>query len=249
MKIIFYKRSALILAAALVFADAPAVADDASRACKKNINKQNYKNALVPCQEAAQQGDLDSQVHLATMYYKGKGVKQDYLKAIKWWRSAAMHGLEYRGVNIAAIALLRIDYSSKNLKENHSEVVKQWRNAAMQGDINAQINLGLMYSNGNGIERDYPKADKWWRHAAMQGAALAQAVLAKTLYEGKDIEQDKQEAYIWSALATEQGYGYDFENIKKLRDKIGKELSSGELTQAQDELSRRRAEIENKQKP
>jgi uncharacterized protein len=39
--------------------------------------------------KAADQGNADAQVLLADMYYKGKGMAQDYGQALAWYRKAA----------------------------------------------------------------------------------------------------------------------------------------------------------------
>ena len=40
----------------------------------------------------AKAGDAEAQFHLATMYYVGEGVAQDYAEAAKWIRKAAEQG-------------------------------------------------------------------------------------------------------------------------------------------------------------
>ncbi len=40
----------------------------------------------------AEQGDREAQFALGTMYRDGQGVKQDYAKALRWWRKAAAQG-------------------------------------------------------------------------------------------------------------------------------------------------------------
>lgn len=67
------------------------------------------------------------------------------------------------------------DIQSCLLKQRDEElaVVRargQWyRLAEEQGDVNAQCNLGNMYSNGQGVPQDYAEAVKWYRLAADQG--------------------------------------------------------------------------------
>ena len=39
--------------------------------------------------KAAEQGDAEAQNNLGLAYYNGKGVTQDYVEAVKWWRKAA----------------------------------------------------------------------------------------------------------------------------------------------------------------
>ena len=56
--------------------------------------------------------------------------------------------------------------------------------AAELGDADGQLNLGLSYAEGSGVECDYQEAKKWWRLAAEQGnkeAVRALAALDKLL--------------------------------------------------------------------
>ena len=71
--------------------------------------------------------------------------------------------------------------------------------------LDAQYNLGVAYSNGEGVEQDYAEAVKWWRLAAEQGIADAQYNLGIAYYDGDGVEQDYVEAVKWWRLAAEQG--------------------------------------------
>ena len=53
----------------------------------------------------------------------------------------------------------------------------EWKLLAEQGIAEAQYNLALMYSRGEGISRDDKEAVKWYRRAAEQGIAGAQSKL------------------------------------------------------------------------
>lgn len=76
---------------------------------------------------------------------------------------------------------------------------------AEQGDSNAQINLGLMYSFGSGLPKDYVKAAKWFLKAAEQGEAAAQFNLGGMYLRGEGVPQDDPKAAYWYRLAAEQG--------------------------------------------
>jgi TPR repeat protein len=52
----------------------------------KEIFEQTSIESLTSKADA---GDLPSQNHLGYLYYNGMGVKQDYEKAINWYRKAA----------------------------------------------------------------------------------------------------------------------------------------------------------------
>ncbi|EFH23820.1 Sel1 repeat protein, partial [Neisseria polysaccharea ATCC 43768] len=46
--------------------------------------------------------------------------------------------------------------------------------AAEQGNAQAQLNLGWMYANGQGVRQDDAQATQWFRKSAEQGNAKAQ---------------------------------------------------------------------------
>ena len=54
--------------------------------------------------EAAEQGDAKAQTELADRYRDGKGIDQDYTKAVEWYRKAAEQNYDY-----AIEALERLD--------------------------------------------------------------------------------------------------------------------------------------------
>ena len=51
--------------------------------------------------------------------------------------------------------------------------------AAEQGEVNSQVNLGICYFYGQGVEKDSKEAFKWFKEAAKQGHPLAIKYLEK----------------------------------------------------------------------
>ena len=77
--------------------------------------------------------------------------------------------------------------------------------AAKQGNAKAQVNLGLMYEQGQGVRQDYTQAAQWYRKAAEQGDAKAQFNLG-VMYENRQgVRQDYKQAVQWYRKAAEQG--------------------------------------------
>jgi TPR repeat protein len=83
--------------------------------------------------------------------------------------------------------------------------LRLWRSLAEQGDADAQYNLGVMYSNGDGVPRDYAEAMKWHRKAADQGNGNAQFNLGFMYDLGRGMPQNYIEALKWYSLAANQG--------------------------------------------
>ncbi|HHF5474779.1 TPA: tetratricopeptide repeat protein [Haemophilus influenzae] len=53
----------------------------------------NYQTAFKLWLPLAEQGDAQAQFNLGTMYADGRGVKQDDVEAVKWFRKAAEQGV------------------------------------------------------------------------------------------------------------------------------------------------------------
>ena len=83
--------------------------------------------------------------------------------------------------------------------------VKLWKLLAEQGDASAQLNLGFMYRNGNGVLKDATEAVKWFRLSAEQGFQHAQNNLGIQYENGEGVLQDYAEAVKWYRLSAEQG--------------------------------------------
>ncbi len=73
-----------------------------------------------------------------------------------------------------------------------------------QGNLNAQYRLGLMYQQGQGVDRDYPKAIGWYREAAEQNYIDAQVNLGRMLYNVSWLHKNYNEAVKWFSKAAEQ---------------------------------------------
>ena len=89
--------------------------------------------------------------------------------------------------------------------DNYAEAVKWYRRAAEQGHAVAQISLGILYDQGQGVSQDYGKAVKWYRKAAEQGDAGAQFDLGLMYVKGQGVSQNYGKAMKWFRKAAEQG--------------------------------------------
>lgn len=105
--------------------------------------------------------------------------------------------------------------------------------AAEQGEASAQINLGAMYDNGDGVAEDDVEAVHWFRKSAEQGDADAQYNLGLMYYYGEGVAKDSVQAYAWIDVAAAQG----IEESKTTKNQIAKGITIAEITKAQ-KLSR-----------
>jgi len=84
--------------------------------------------------------------------------------------------------------------------------VDDCRKKAEQGDPNAQVILGWLYEEGQGVRKDYKQAVKWYRKAADQGDGLAQYTLGLMYKNGQGVRKDYKQAVKWFRKSAEQRY-------------------------------------------
>lgn len=89
------------------------------------------------------------------------------------WIAAAAATLAFHGA--AGAGELGHDAFAAGEYEKALEV---WRPMAERGDARAQFNVGLLYDEGLGVDRDEATARRWWTKAADQGLLTASYNLA-----------------------------------------------------------------------
>src|ERR1035438_1985783 len=103
-----------------------------------------------------------------------------------------------------ALGLSGLTFSAAS-QSRQLESLKDLIARAEQGDSQAQVSLGNMYNNGQGVSKDYKEAARWYRLSAEQGYAPAQTILGFMYRDGRGVPQDPKEAVRWYRLAAEQG--------------------------------------------
>lgn len=89
--------------------------------------------------------------------------------------------------------------------KDKSKAVETLLDLAEQGNAEAQLNLGLMYDKGDGVQQDPSKALKWFKKAANQGNASAQYIMGDLYQTGKIVDKNDFEAAKWFEKAANQG--------------------------------------------
>jgi TPR repeat protein len=54
--------------------------------------------------------------------------------------------------------------------------------AASNGDVNAEFSLGISYSRGQGINKDFVEGLKWFQKAADGGSVPCMTIIAECYY-------------------------------------------------------------------
>ncbi len=95
---------------------------------------------------------------------------------------------------------------SGQVLNNDPELAAGWFfRAAEQGLADAQFNLGLMYANGEGVEKDMMQAVELFKKAAEQGHVDAQNNLGAMYFTGEGVERNVKKAIEWFEKAAAQG--------------------------------------------
>lgn len=90
--------------------------------------------------------------------------------------------------------------------EDLVKLIASWKIKAAQGDSHAQCNLGAMYREGIGVDKDEKEAVKLYQLAAAQGHSIAQFNLGACYEDGiGGLEKDEKEAVRLYQLAAAQG--------------------------------------------
>ncbi len=114
--------------------------------------------------QLAEQGYAEAQYNLGVMYDSGRGVRQDYTEAVKWYREAAEQGDIEAQYNLGAMY-----YNGQGVRKDYAEAIRWFHKAAEQGNTGAQYNLGVMYANGRGVRQDLHLSKEWFGKACDGG--------------------------------------------------------------------------------
>ena len=155
---------------------------------------------FVQTKKDAEAGDAEAQLNLGGMYAKGKGIPEDFAKALGWYQKSAEQGYV-----LAQTVLGYIYLNGEGVAKDAAKGMEWYQKAAAQGDANAQSTLGNMYSLGTGVPKDIVKAAEWWQKAAVQGDAAAQYNLGGMYYRGEGVPKEAAKAAEWWQKAAVQG--------------------------------------------
>ena len=142
-------------------------------------NNNEYEASATELRKSADAGDASAQNALGLLYYKGKGVPQNYGQAKEWFEKAAKQGRAGAQVNLGTL------YLHGDGPPQSAHMALFWfERAAAQGDALAFAKLGRMYERGQGIPQDFIQAQKWYTLSSAHGeqrAAEARDALAKQM--------------------------------------------------------------------
>ena len=121
---------------------------------------------------------------------------------------------------LLSAAVFRLPAQQTETDRKQLEEVKA---KAEAGDADSELQLGLRYSDGEGVARDLAEAVKWFRKAAEQNVAEAQYNLGVCYATGLGVAKDEVEGYKWFLLAAGQGNELAKKNVAVLDSRLTRE--------------------------
>ena len=162
--------------------------------------KQNYPQAVVWFEKAAEADNLSALVNLGLCFRFGIGTFVDAGKAIELNERAAAKNDTTAMCNLASMY-----HYGEGTEKNIKKAVELWAKAANLGDPIGQSCLGEAYMLGRGVAQDFTKALYWSRLAHEGGADGATDNLAILYLKGQGIGKNEKEAFRLFSEAAEKG--------------------------------------------
>lgn len=120
----------------------------------------------------ANSGDPLAQHELGIRYLTGDGVEADTVKAAKWIKSAADHGVTAAKYNYAILLI-----NGWGTGWNPFSAFEYFKKAAEEGMAQAQYAVGLLYTDNLIVKRNWGKAYNWISKSAQAGNKDARETL------------------------------------------------------------------------
>ncbi len=137
----------------------------------KYFSEGDYASALALLERCAGQGDFNCLETIAYAFDNGKGLPQDHLKAVEYYRRAAVLG----DVKAMTELVYRYEHGFFEIKKDLAESLRWLRAAAEKGDGMSMFRLGEGYEQGvEGLQQqDLDEAVRWYRKASVSNDSAA----------------------------------------------------------------------------
>ena len=147
--------------------------------------------------KAAEQGLEQAQMYAGFLYLKGLGVPVDPVLADRFFEEADKAG--------SAETELQIGHLCHSA--GHYQREKHWYEKAAERDsADAYYFLGILYQNGQGVERDMKKALDQFLRASERGSTGADERIGWFFHKGYVVAQSNADALIWFRRAANRNH-------------------------------------------
>jgi TPR repeat protein len=154
------------------------------------------RKALEYFLQAASVGDRVGKYLAGECYYFGKGVQTDTAKAVEFLQESAALG-EPRAMDLLGTHFRRL--------RQFDRARKYYEDAAAAGYALSQSNLGVLYMNGEGVQRSPEIAVNLFKQGAEKGDPSGMFFYASCLQDGLGVPKDTKAAADWFRRAARAG--------------------------------------------
>ena len=168
----------------------------------------NSADAQKWLRAAADKGHARAQDRVGQLYALGKGVKQDYKEAQRWFQMAEKSNLPLARYHLGLLEWQGV-LGPRSLEKAYGWCEKAGEalgDAAGKGDVEAMVALGWMFQEGMGKVQDHAKALGYYQDAAESEYGPAMTQLAIVYRDGKAGDKNPAEATKLLQKAAEVGY-------------------------------------------
>jgi TPR repeat protein len=144
--------------------------------------------------EAAERDDARGMIELGTAYLDGNGAKHSRRWALHWLKKAAD---EKRSVE--AMRRLGALYQEE---QKYDTAFTRFRDAVKAGSLEARIDIGQMYEQGQGARQDLEMAVCLYRTAAEAGSPRGMLMMGRIYENGIGVPRDDDRAQEWYRKAA-----------------------------------------------
>jgi TPR repeat protein len=135
------------------------------------------------------------------IYNRGYGCERNIARSYELAFNSSKDSNKY---SLYALAIIYF-YGNPFVPKNLAKALEFFQQAAAQNLDLAYFQLGIMYSEGNGVDPDLTEAVRYWRLAAIQGYPEAIWTLAECYENRRGVPCDIDLAIYWYNLALEAG--------------------------------------------
>jgi TPR repeat protein len=185
---------------------------------------QSYAEAARWSTLAAENGHGGAAYNLAKMYASGgPGLRADRTLAEKWAKVAMAKGFpdplrahaEPPKRSPEAVAIAKEGDRLFNAGDMPG-AARAYQRCAQMGDAQCQLNLGWLYEEGKGVEKNLATAVRWYRAAAEQNNPKAEENLGNMYQFGRGVAKSCKTAVEWYARGALQNDQYNLYSLARM---------------------------------
>jgi TPR repeat protein len=174
----------------------------------------NLQQAVYWYQKAAAQGSDAAELDLGLMYANGMGVPKDPGKARQLMQEAARQGnrtaekdlasLGGTGMKAAPGAELWNQATARYQSGDHAGAARLILQAAQAGNPTATYEMGYLYENGDGVQKNMAEAARWYAKGASMGECRSEAAIGSFYEAGNQVPDNWITAAQWYQKSAAQ---------------------------------------------